>query len=353
MMRTRRLLYICLAAAAATAAAAGYVALRQPTSGAAAAGGDGAEVLAVVNGRKITRREVDERAGSQLQGLESKLYQLRKGALDGIIGELLLEEEARKRNVSAEELKSSLVSSNVPVTEARVEEVYASQASRFGNVDEAAGKQQVREALEKTARRGNYERFVAGLRRQGGVQVLLRPPAPARVDVSSDGPSKGSSTAPLVLVEFSDFECPACKSADGLVKLLAAEYGDKLKVVYRHLPLPMHKDAFGAAQAAFCAGEQGRFWEMHDLLFQKSDGLVPDALKGYAARLGLDAGSFERCFDSEASRAAVTRDMEEARAAGLRSTPTFVLNGKLVPHPRSLAEFKEFLDLELQAVAGR
>jgi len=301
-MNIRRLVYLGALALAATAV---FCALRWRDTGAQAAADS--EVLAVVNGRKITRKEVDERAGSQLQSLEGKIYQLRKSALNGVIRDLLLEEEARRQGVSPEELKGR-------------------------------------------ARAGDGG-LPAGLRGRNRVEVLLKPPPPVRVEVSTEGPSKGSPEAPLVLVEFSDYECPACRKTDPLVKELLAEYGDQVRLVYKHLPLPMHKGAFGAAQAAFCAGEQERFWEMHDLLFAQADGLSPDAFKGYAAGLGLDAAAFGKCLDSEASRAAVSRDLEEARAAGIRATPSFVLNGNLV---RGAAELKGLIEQELQAVnSGR
>jgi protein-disulfide isomerase len=340
---SKRLIYVVLLAVAVSASV--YAALR---SGSSAAGDAGSEVLAVVNGRKITRKEVDGRAGSRLSGLEGQIYQLRKAALNNIIGDVLVEEEARKTGTSAEELKKRLTPGRVEVTDEQVEAAYAAQANRFQNVEPAAAKRQLRTALETRARMGNYEKFVAELKNRGGFEILLQPPPPVRVDVRGDGPSLGAPDARVVLVEFSDFQCPACKGTDGLVKQLMAEYGDRVRLVYRHLPLPMHKDAFGAAQAAFCAGEQGQFWQMHELLFAKPDGLAPDALKGYAARLGLDAGGFARCVESDASRDAVLRDMEEARAAGIQATPTFVLNGKLISNPRSPAEFKELIDHELQ-----
>jgi protein-disulfide isomerase len=351
-MRGKRFIYVCsLAVAALLGCLFGRHAGGWTSAGANA---DGSEVVAVVNGRKITRREVDERAGSQAYALESKLYQLRKNTLNGLVGDELVAQEARRRGVSVEEIKKELVPAGVQVTDAQVDAVYASQAKQFGGADEAAAKQQIRAAVERRARFGNYDKFVAGLREAGGVTLLLRPPAPVKVDVRADGPSKGSPAAPVVLVEFSDFECPACKNNEAMVSRLLAEYGDKVRLVYKHLPLPMHKHAFGAAQAAVCAGEQGNFWGMHDLLFEQAGGLSADALRGYAARLGLEAAAFDKCLESEESRAAVTRDSEEAGAAGIRSTPSFVLNGKLVVNPGSLPAFKELIDLELQAAnSGR
>jgi protein-disulfide isomerase len=348
VMNRNSLIYIC---SVVVALIVGY-SLRQPSTGAVT--DNGAEVLALVNGRKITRREVDERAGIQINGLEGKLYQLRKTALNEAVADALLEDEAQRTGVSIEELKTGgTPATTVAVTDAQVEKVYANQPERFANVDEATAKQQIRVAIENRARRGSYEKLIAGLKSQGRVEILFRPPTPLSVNVRSDGPFKGSPNAPVMLVEFSDYECPACKNTEAMLKQLSEQYGQKVKLVYRHLPLPMHKNAFGAAQAAFCAGEQGKFWEMHDLLFEQSNGLSTDALKGYAASLGLQSAAFNTCLESDASRAAVSADKEEALAAGIRATPTLILNGKVMTGSRSLEEFKALIDLEIQGGSSR
>lgn len=350
-MKRKRFIYaFSLAAAVAAGCLIGRYAGEWSSAGAASK--SGSEVLAVVNGRKITRAEVDGRAGSQVFGLESKLYQLRKSALNNLVSDELVAQEARRRGVSVEDIKKELVPEGVEIADAQVDAAYAAQSQRYGGADEAVVKQQIRMGMERRARFGDYDKFVARLKDAGRVKLLLEPPAPPKVDVRSDGPSKGSASAPVVLVEFSDFECPACRNNEALVSKLMADYGDRVKLVYKHLPLPMHKSAFGAAQAAFCAGEQGDFWGMHGLLFEQADGLSADAFKGYASRLGLDAASFDKCVASESSRAAVTRDLEEAQAVGIRSTPSFVLNGKLITNPRSPSEFKELIDLELQAAGS-
>ena len=185
----------------------------------------------------------------------------------------------------------------------------------------------------------------------GQVSILLQPPPSPEIHVNTAGPYKGSQDAPVVLVEFSDFQCPACKQASGVVRQLAADYGDKLKVVYKHMPLTMHKQAFPAAQAAVCSGEQGKFWEMHDLLFALTD-LSGSALQSYAAKLGLDADKFAQCMASEESRAAVESDLKEGQAAGISGTPSFVLNGRLLKGGRRVEDFKALIDAELQRAGG-
>jgi protein-disulfide isomerase len=341
-MKVKILLALCLAA---LVTAAGCYGSRQLMAVAPVA--PGANVLAVVNGRQITEKEVDERVGSQLYGLQNKLYQLRKNALKSIVDDQLLREAARARSMSEEELRKELTTGG-EVSQAQVDAVYNRQAGQLVNLEESAAKQQIRTRLENHARLGRMEKYLTALRKQGGVEIFLQPPNAPLVNVGSEGPTKGSPQAPVVIVEFSDFECPACKKASVVLGRVAAEYADRVRIVYRHLPLSIHKQAVAAAQASVCADRQGKFWEMHDLLFSAAKGLSDDALRGYASELGLDARGFNDCMASNESRAIVLQDQQGAHDAGIRSTPTFVINGKLVQGGMSAAEFKSLIERELQ-----
>lgn len=135
---------------------------------------------------------------------------------------------------------------------------------------------------------------------------------------------RGPADAPLTLVEYGDYECPFCGRATGVVSELEERFGDRLRYVFRHLPLTdVHPHAELAAVAAEAAGAQGRFWEMHDLLFAHQDELEVEDLLGYAAELGLDVERFARDLDDEALAAHVREDAAGAEASGARGTPTF------------------------------
>jgi protein-disulfide isomerase len=155
----------------------------------------------------------------------------------------------------------------------------------------------------------------------------------------------GPPDAPFTLVEYGDFECPFCARATGVTRELRAEFGPRLRYVFRHLPLPdVHPHAELAARVAVAAGAQGRFWEMHDLLFAHQDQLDYEDLVGYAADLELDVEAFLRDLDDEATAARVRADVASAEASGARGTPTFFINGRrhVGPHDaRTLAEALE------------
>ena len=172
----------------------------------------------------------------------------------------------------------------------------------------------------------------------------------AAFEIRSDDWVKGNPKAAVRLIEYSDFQCPACGSYYPLVKELAEEYGDRVAFVYRHFPLAtIHRNAFSAAIAAEAAGRQGDFWGMHDTLFEKQaawgESSNPEELfAGYAADLDLDAERF-RTDSVDSSLTRVERDAMNGLA--LNSTPTFFLNGVKIANLRSLEEFKTQIEAAL------
>lgn len=160
---------------------------------------------------------------------------------------------------------------------------------------------------------------------------------------------KGNPEAPHTIVEYSDFECPACASTQQVITRLLEEHGEQVRLAYRHFPLEsIHDAAEPAARAAEAAGLQGKFWEMHDLLYEKqSEWSKNDDLEGsfagYAGELGLEAEQFLADYESDAVRAAVASDAEQARVLKLGGTPSFFLDGAKIQNPRSYEEWVELI----------
>jgi protein-disulfide isomerase/uncharacterized membrane protein len=179
--------------------------------------------------------------------------------------------------------------------------------------------------------------------------------------LGTDAHRKGSPAAPITIVEFSDFQCPFCgKAAKDLRELVRRN--PQVSLVFRHFPLDtscngnvtraMHDNACLAAYASECAARQGRFWEYHDLLFENGERLGRDALVTYAQRIGLDARAFEQCLDDPATRARVTADIEAASRAGVSSTPTLFINGRLVEGALERAYYDYAVIIERHAPPG-
>lgn len=155
---------------------------------------------------------------------------------------------------------------------------------------------------------------------------------PFRVDLDNTGsPSLGSESAAVTLVEFSDFECPFCSRFATTLEEVKKTYGDRIRIVFRQFPLPIHANAQKAAEASLCARDQDRFWEMHDLLFAEQHQLQPEHLNEKAARLGLDAAEFARCLDSGKHEQRVHADLKAGTGVGVNGTPAIFVNGRPVP----------------------
>ena len=166
--------------------------------------------------------------------------------------------------------------------------------------------------------------------------------------VLADEPALGPSTAPVTIVEYGDFGCSACQAwhRAGIRERVLARYGDQVRFVWRDFPVITSLSP-KAAEAAQCAHDQGRFWEYHDLLYERAPAIRQGDLKAYAAELGLDAEQFDQCLDSGAHAGTVNQDLRDARARGLRGTPSFLMNGDALPAPPSFSFLQQVIDSEL------
>jgi protein-disulfide isomerase len=172
-----------------------------------------------------------------------------------------------------------------------------------------------------------------------------------RVDVSpDDDASVGPVDAPVTIIEFSDYQCPYCQKWYAQVyQQMMAAYPGQIHFIYRDFPLPMHAESEPAAEAAECAGEQSAYWQYHDALFSGRYGLGRSAYDQYAAELGLDTAAFSECLDSHRYQAEVEADASDAANAGITSTPSFVINGRVLVGALPFADFKSVIDEELAA----
>ena len=174
-----------------------------------------------------------------------------------------------------------------------------------------------------------------------------------KVTSGKKGSCKGNCDGALVtIVEFSEFQCPFCSRVNPTIAQIKKEYGDKVRVFFRNNPLPFHKDAMGAAKAALAAREQGKFWEMHDKMFQNQKALQADKLSGYAKELGLDVAKFEKDMKDPKFDAEIKADMAEAQKFGARGTPGFFVNGRKIVGAQPFANFKKLID-EILPVAQK
>ena len=176
------------------------------------------------------------------------------------------------------------------------------------------------------------------------------------IPVPANAPSRGNMNAKVTIVEFSDFQCPFCKRSEDAVNDVMKNYGDKIKFVWRNMPLPMHPDAPAAAQASMEAFKQkgsDGFWKMHDLLYanqpsgQKQDGLKREALDSYAQQLGLNMDKWKAAMDSQSHKPEVDADAKAGNDAGISGTPAFLINGYFINGAQPYAKFRKVIERAL------
>ena len=167
--------------------------------------------------------------------------------------------------------------------------------------------------------------------------------------VTSSDWTRGNASSTVILVEYSDFQCPACAAYFPMVEKLFKENANNMLFIYRHFPLTQHANAIPAAQAAEAAGKQGKFWEMYEMIFSTHDEWenskdVKKIFSDYAVELGLNMTQYSEDFESKVTLDKIDSDLKSGMMAGVNSTPTFYLNGEKIQTPESYEDFKKLID---------
>jgi protein-disulfide isomerase len=303
------------------------------------------QAVALVGGKPIWEKDLDERASSQLREFNQKLFEVRQQALKEMIDERLLNQEASRLNSTVRQLLDREVDSKFAApTSSDVENYYLGIKERLGRPLEEM-RPQILEYLTETRRRAAYESYLSGLRSAARVVVLLAPP---RAAVSIDPARvRGPVNAPITIVEFSDFECPYCGTAEETMRRLVSKYPSQIRLAYRDFPLQFHLHAEPAAEASRCASAQGKYWQYHDLLFANQERLDGEHLSKAATQLGMDRKIFDRCIAQKTFAAAVRHDLDEGHKLGISAAPTFFINGIVLNGAVPFEEFSAEIDREL------
>ncbi len=286
---------------------------------------DSAQIVAEVGNEKLTLEKLQQQDAGRLLAARYALYQAEVAGAQALIDQALLKQQARKEGVSVPELLKRHVESKVkdPTDdEMKVAYEILQTTQPYNNI-----RVKLLEVIHKKREEKARAKYIASLRAANTIKVLLEPPT-AEVALY-DAPVRGQSSAPVLLIEFADYQCPYCQAMEPTLQKLQAQYGNKLKFSYKSFPLPNHPYAEKAAEAARCAGLQGKYWQYHDALYKSRKLEVPD-LKEQAKSLDLNSNEFNQCLDSGAQAAAVAKDLNEGVTLGITGTPSFFVNGHFV-----------------------
>lgn len=315
-------------------------------------------ILAVVDGEVITEADVRSMAENALEGLEVERLRFEADArsrehgivldtLNGMVTDRVLRMESAAQEVSVEELLAREVETRiVEPSESEIQNVYQANLQQLVNLPRAEGLARVRQFLVQQSYDLALVEYVEGLREGYGVEYRL---GPYRVDVETEGfPYRGPEDAPVVVVEFSDFECPYCRQTYPVLGRIETAYPDQIRFVYRQFPLTdIHPRAEKAAEASLCADEQGQFWPMHDLLFADPIELEVASLKVKAESLGLDRQVFDDCLDSGKYEDRIASEIHEGFRLGVNGTPTVIINGRPLTGAQPYEAYAAVIDDEL------
>jgi protein-disulfide isomerase len=305
--------------------------------------------VATIGDTVIDAEQLDQWIGNKLTAIVAQEYEIKSGVLEENIARLLLEKEAARRGISPAELERREIAEKLePVDTTAVNGLYDAVKEGLKGVSEADGRARVQKFFDEQRLTKRRAAFARELQAKTPVKRLLEPPR--QVIAVADGTIRGSDQAPVTIVMFADFQCPACAQAATTMKEIQNTYGEQVRLVMRDFPLSFHENASKAAEAARCARDQGHYWAMHDLLFANQKELGVGALKKYAEQIGLDTASFGECLDSGRHAADWRKDQADGEAYGVSGTPTIYVNGR-VAGMRSLESFESVIDEELARVA--
>ena len=311
------------------------------------------EVVAEIAGKRITLKDVDakweEFDAAERARVVQAMYTNRRNMIDQIVGDTLIENAAKAAGQTPEKFVEADTAKRLPaVGEADVLQFFEQNKDRAQGRTVDQLRPEIKNYLEARRRLQGRAMLVDELKAKNpsAVKVMLDPPR-YTVPTTANDPVRGSASAPVTIIEFSDFQCPFCARVNPSLDKVRQAYGDRVKIIFKDYPLPNHPQAPKAAEAARCAAEQNKFWEMHDAMFANQRALEVPSLKQTARTIGLNGATFDQCLDSAKYEATVRSGSELGDKMGVNSTPTLYVNGRAVIGAVPFETFKQIIDEEL------
>jgi protein-disulfide isomerase len=288
-------------------------------------------VIAVVAGQPVTAAMLNERMKPIVYKLKLVAYESVRKRADQLVNDQLLLAEATRRQIGPEEIVRKEITEKVAApSEAEITKFYEDNKTRI-NGDFQSVRSQIASYLQQLARERLESELSARLRKGADIRWLITEPvAPVQAVSTDDDPSRGDVSAPVTIVEFTDFQCPSCAAMHSILEEVLKSYGSKVRFVVRDFPLSNHENALKAAEAANAAFAQGKFFEYTALLYKRQNALTVPSLKKYASELGLNRTRFDAALDGGTYASEIKHDIEEGEIYGVGSTPTIFINGVML-----------------------
>lgn len=319
-----------------------------PTAQPAATPASGGDVLARINGEAITTEDVKKVGGSKLAQAEMELYDVRKDGIDQIIDDKLLDTEAKAQNTTKDELMKKNVNDKIKIEDKEIEKFYNEKKDQMQGKKLDEIKPNIKSYLFRDKFQKAYSEYLGALRKKAKIEMLIKAPK-VEVAEGENNPAIGPQDAPIKIIEFTDYQCPFCGRVRETINQVLNQYKGKVRYVLRDFPLSFHQDAVKAHEAAHCAAEQDKYWEMNKKLFSHQQALKVDDLKKYAGEIKLNQKKFDECLDSGKYTQKVNENQAYGETVGVSGTPAFFINGRMLSGARPFENFKSVIDDELRA----
>lgn len=310
--------------------------------------------VATWSGGTISSDDLDGTIKTNLIKLEADFvtgqHEARQQGLDALIGEKVLEAEAKKRGLEGVEalLKAEVNDKVKEPSEDEIKMFYGVMQRRMGGRSLEEVRPSLVNEIKRRAFSERFEAFMTEMNTAYAVNISLPAPKMPRIPVSADDdPFIGPEDAPITIVQFAEFQCPYCGRAKEVIDQLMEKYPGKIKMVHRDFPLSFHDRAIPAAVAANCAGEQEKYWPMYELLMSNQRALTDADFTSYATKIGLDLEKWTACRADPKQEAEVQADFEDGSEAGVQGTPAFFVNGIFLNGAVPLEKFTAIIDQEL------
>lgn len=307
------------------------------------------EVVAKIGDQPILEKDFVQGIESDLYEAEMKVYEIKMARLQSMLLERFMNADPNKKDLTNDQFLDQQIAKGIKVSDADVEKFIKDRQIPKDQINPEI-KGRIVEYLTVEAKKNAVDKWISEKTKKSPVEVYIQKPTLPVFDVAvGDAPFKGGADAKVTIVEFSDFQCPFCSKGATVLAALEKKYGNKVKIAFKHFPLPFHAQAKIAAEASMCAYEQDKkaFWKMHDAMFADQSKLDATNLVATAKKAGVKEVEFKACLDSGKYKARVEADVAQGSSLGIKSTPTFYINGKLIAGAQPVEVFSEVIDEEL------
>jgi protein-disulfide isomerase len=308
-----------------------------------------ANVVAVIGSKKVTKRELYKNIEVELFELEEKIFKLKMDRMKILMLEKFMKEHPGKKGLTNDQFLEKYITKDIKISEAEFNGFVKKRGIPETHLSDDI-RARIEKFLEQEAKKSAIENWITQNSKEQKVEIYF--PRPRRPEFAVDvknAPFYGNKNAKVTIVEYSDFQCPFSKQGSKVIKKIKDSYGDRVRIIHKNFPLPFHKFANKMAQAGLCAWDQGnnKFWPFYESLYQNQTMADDKSLVDLAGKSGLKVAQFSKCLKSNKYKQKIDSQIQEANDLGIKSTPTFYVNGKIISGAQKFEVFRDLINEEI------